>query len=370
MGRSYLASLVPHVAKWAQYFLEQSIAYSTYKSYASGHNQYVKFCNKHGIVPYPLQEHVLILYITSRVMKVLPKTAFKDLAAVRYFSLLSGFKVDYEKMLYLQQLKSGIKRVLGTNPPDKRLPCTYELLCDMRRLFNLENYDMLVMFTAFVCATCGLLRTGEFAAGCKDVRYKWTENDNALLQDASQRALWVSNLSAVSEKGTGKTIYYKLLLRATKTDIFRQTVSVVLGKGKGEICPVFLLDKMLAMRAKLAMRQRKFKLAYDRPLFLLENGTILSRFDVSKVLKLVAEKLGLDKKCFTGYSFRIGGATSYARRGYPEYIIKILGRWKSQAYRSYIKLNDKSLADLPSGMMNTQVVDPNRVFLYQDHMDS
>ena len=298
-------------------------------------------------------------------MKVLPKTAFKDLAAIRYFSLLSGVEVHFGDMHYLQQLKMGIKKVLGLNPPDKRIPCTFELLRDVRKVFDLDNYDMLVIFTAMVCATCGLLRTGEFAAANKNVRYRWSADDAAPLQEASQKALWISNLRPICGKD-GSISYFKLLLRATKTDIFRQDVEIVLGKGQGEICPVYLLSKMLSMRQTLAKTDPKFKVQYFRPLFMLRNGSILSKYDVSKVVKVVAEKLGIEQSKFKGYSFRIGGATSYARRGYPDYLIKILGRWRSDAYKSYIRYDDEHLAHLTSEMMKRPVTDACRVFLYQD----
>ena len=41
---------------------------------------------------------------------------------------------------------------------------------------------------------------------------------------------------------------------------------------------------------------------------------------------------------FTLHSFRVGAATTAASLGFPEYMIKALGRWSSDAYKVYVKL--------------------------------
>ena len=40
---------------------------------------------------------------------------------------------------------------------------------------------------------------------------------------------------------------------------------------------------------------------------------------------------------FSSHSFRIGAATSAARAGVPDHLIQVLGRWKSDAYKQYIR---------------------------------
>ena len=46
---------------------------------------------------------------------------------------------------------------------------------------------------------------------------------------------------------------------------------------------------------------------------------------------------GLDTSGYSGHSFRIGSATSAARVGLEDSLIKSLGRWESSAYQRYIR---------------------------------
>ena len=54
-------------------------------------------------------------------------------------------------------------------------------------------------------------------------------------------------------------------------------------------------------------------------------------------LKALLNQLGLDNSCYNTHSFRIGAATSAESAGLSESQIKTMGRWRSDAYRRYIK---------------------------------
>jgi hypothetical protein len=45
-----------------------------------------------------------------------------------------------------------------------------------------------------------------------------------------------------------------------------------------------------------------------------------------------------------GHSFRIGGATEHLRRGLSVNLLKIQGRWKSDAFERYIRKSDEILS--------------------------
>ena len=48
----------------------------------------------------------------------------------------------------------------------------------------------------------------------------------------------------------------------------------------------------------------------------------------------------------------------------------MLGRWKSEAYRTYIRYDNNVLATYGRQLMDAEIVDPNRVFLYEDQADN
>ena len=47
---------------------------------------------------------------------------------------------------------------------------------------------------------------------------------------------------------------------------------------------------------------------------------------------------------YTGHSFRMGAATTAARVGIPDNMIKTSGHWSSEAYRLYIRSSEDDIA--------------------------
>jgi len=64
-------------------------------------------------------------------------------------------------------------------------------------------------------------------------------------------------------------------------------------------------------------------------------------------------ELNLNSKEFAGHSLRRGGATSLALRGVAEPVLRLLGRWESDAVNLYIALPVQSLAEASKVMVST-----------------
>jgi len=58
----------------------------------------------------------------------------------------------------------------------------------------------------------------------------------------------------------------------------------------------------------------------------------------NSLLKLLAITMNLDPSKFSRHSFRSGGATLAFQAQIPAELIKRLGDWQSDAYRSYIHI--------------------------------
>ena len=54
--------------------------------------------------------------------------------------------------------------------------------------------------------------------------------------------------------------------------------------------------------------------------------------------------IGLKASQYAGHSLRIGATTTAAKKGIEDSLIKPMGRWKTQAYLTYIKTTPDTLA--------------------------
>ena len=74
------------------------------------------------------------------------------------------------------------------------------------------------------------------------------------------------------------------------------------------------------------------------PLFIHSNGVPLSRSFLVNSLRIALTDAGIDTSGYSGHSFRIGAASAAAKAGLPDSLIQSLGRWKSAAFLSYIRI--------------------------------
>ena len=94
-----------------------------------------------------------------------------------------------------------------------------------------------------------------------------------------------------------------------------------------DICPYRAMDQYLV----------KHKHHHDSPLFTFANHQPLSRRSCLYYLRYYLRKAHYHAKMFNTHSFRIGAASSAAQAGLSPKTIKHLGRWRSSAYRRYIR---------------------------------
>ena len=71
------------------------------------------------------------------------------------------------------------------------------------------------------------------------------------------------------------------------------------------------------------------------PLFLFTDGRSLTHEQFSSALNNLLKQLKIDSRWYNTHSFHIGATTSARQANIPDKYIKILGRWKSDAYLSY-----------------------------------
>lgn len=134
-------------------------------------------------------------------------------------------------------------------------------------------------------------------------------------------------------------------VKGSKTDPFRQGISVTVGRTGDDLCPV------KAMLAYLAVRKGE----PGAPLFLYQDGTPLTR---SKFVGVAVSASGLPKGEFAGHSFRAGATVA----GVEDSLIQTLGRWRSSAYLLYIRIPREELGQM-SQKLSQSGAPPDRVLV-------
>lgn len=208
--------------------------------------------------------------------------------------------------LQLQRVLRGIKRHQGSHQP-KRQPITSDLLQIICHSLDPSDHNHTMLRAACCLGFFGFLRAGEFT-----VNSPFNPDIHLTINDIQAGSL----LNPCS---------FRIFIKCSKTDPFRQGCYVYIGTGSSDLCPVRALIQYLHLRGST-----------PGPLFLLADGTPLNRQWLSSTIQSILSSAGVPG-CFTGHSFRIGAATSAASRGLPDHLIKTLGRWSSDAYQLYIR---------------------------------
>ena len=128
-------------------------------------------------------------------------------------------------------------------------------------------------------------------------------------------------------------------LHQSKTDPFRQGHQINISATNTSMCPVRAMHKYMSI---IPPANRK------GPLFNGGRFSPLSRANVTTILHQLLHGTDEEPVNYASHSFRIGAATTAA--GLPP---KTLGRWKSNAYESYVQYPPSSLNAVSSLLAHT-----------------
>jgi integrase len=198
---------------------------------------------------------------------------------------------------------------------DMRLPITPNIL---QRLLDalvhtVPQYSLRILLRAlFLLAFHAFLRLGE-------VTVKSLQSPHHVLQrpDVSFEHK-DSQLSAV-----------QIIMREYKTNRHHSPLVISLQAiPNSPYCPVSALFEYL-----------QYSKHIRGPLFQTSDSLPISYSKVTAHLRSAVQFIGLNPNHFKGHSFRIGAATYAASLGFSESLIQKLGRWNSDAFRRYIRIN-------------------------------
>ena len=219
--------------------------------------------------------------------------------------------VDPTKVFYIIQVLKGYGK-LGFRI-DSRLPITLPILT---RLLMAAPHCTGTSYDQYrFQAMCGLaffafLRIGEITATSKQ----------------SPIPLCLNQLTKLLRGGDHEVIGFKLTFTDYKHHYNQRPFSMVIYcQPSHRPCPVKLLCRYLACRGNSA-----------GPIFITAAGAAVSRNMFAKQLNDCLKFCDLNP--YKSHSFRIGAASFAAEHGVSDAQIRILGRWKSNAFHKYIRV--------------------------------
>ena len=201
-----------------------------------------------------------------------------------------------------------------------RLPITPDIMSVIRSGLP-SSADGNMIWAACCVGFFGFLRAGEFTTPSLEA------------YDASVHL----SLSDVALDSHSTPSLIRLCIKASKTDPFRKGVDIFLGRTSSSLCPVKAMIAYLPMRGPA-----------PGPLFVFQDGTILSRSRLVSAIRTCLSAAGMEEGAYCSHSFRIGAATTAAKKGVKDSIIQILGRWQSSAYLRYVRIPRETLAAISS----------------------
>ena len=286
-----------------QAYLAKDVAPSTLAVYNSAQRRFSAFCHQLGIMTlYPVNERLLCRFVAQLAEEHLKHRTIKAyLSGIRFFQIKDGLgdPFQHKAMPLLEYVMTGIKReqARGGEPPRLRLPITPDVLRILKTAWLQKgDHDGIMLWAAACTGFFGFLRAGEFTSPTSSY----------------DPAVHLS-LSDIAVDSHSHPTLVRLRIKQSKTDPFRQGTDVFLGATGQDICPLRAMANFLAIRSP----------APD-PLFVFGSGSPLSReILVSRVQSALAEA-GLKHTAYKGHSFRIGVATTAAKQGFEDSLIKTL----------------------------------------------
>ena len=282
---------------------------------------YHNFCNQHSLQSTPPSEQTLILYATHISSYSSHSNVKLHMAAVKHYTIIQGFPLNFKNFDRLFLLIRGIKRSEGkkyTLP--KRRPITPNILHTIHNnLFNSTRVyeDKLMLWAALTTAFFGFLRVSEYTSSHKT---KYDPSSTLLFEDITLSP----NFATINIKGS-------------KTDPFRQGIAMRLAANNTVLCPVNALNKYILSHP-----------TKTGPLFTFSSHKFLTRKDINSLLSDSTNGLANT----TSHSLRIGAATTAAAMGCPKWLIMSLGRWSSDCFRRYIRISNHTILNTSHVLAN------------------
>ena len=268
------------------------------------------FKNSQVSLPVPPATLALfVAYLFNR--KYASSTVNTYVSAIGYFHRLAGLQ-DHIKTFYIAEMLKGYGKI--SRKLDSRLPITLPILFRITEAcesFCVSHFQSCLFKAMCSMAFFAFLRIGEIT-----VYKRESVNENLLQLDQVFRQC--------CPKGNVNSL--RITFKNYKHSYNQNSFSIVLNR-QPKACPVSTFLDYLSVRDVV-----------QGPLFINQDGSPVLRSEFAKWFSSIIKLCNLDASKYKDHSFRIGAATYAAEQGLSDTQIRHLGRWKSDAFKKYIRI--------------------------------
>ena len=291
--------------------LSLAFAKNTHRVYMSGWHAFCRFKAHQASAVSTVSPQDIAGFISWLSLHHYSPSTINYVAGVGCFCKLRGW-ADPTDNFIVAKLLEGCRRDGAMQ--DGRLPISLSLLCRLLEALPkvcASQFESTMFRAAMLSALFGFLRVGEFTA-----------NSTNHMQEC------VCICKNVCFCGNQSCMSVVLALRHAKTSQVGPPQWVNIARLQDvAICPVTALQGYLQARKQLS-----------GPLFCHERGDPLTWYQFTAVRRAALSFCGVAGDHYRSHSFRMGVASTAFALGVPVADIKRSGRWRSEAFRRYIRI--------------------------------
>ena len=308
--------------------LKSSLQPQTQKLYTHHWQVFTTFLSQHlgKQITLPVSSHTLTLFLTHLHQKQFKhSTILTYTSAISFYHKLLGY-TDPSSHYMVNRLLQGIKK--NSPPPSHHLPITIPILTKIINNIPFttpSNYDRSLYKALFLIMYHACLRISDVAVS------------------QTQHVLQLHNLyySTFPDGSSGYTINFNSYKHSDGS-----TTRISITPSNTPLCPVTALRQYLQDRP-----------SGEGPIFITISKLPITRLQVVSFLKKCLQQCDLPPHKYSTHAFRTGRCTDLANSKVPDSIIKKLGRWKSDAYHTYVRPTNITVTN-PSDPMSSLPLQP------------
>lgn len=306
-----------HLQRSAHERERQAFAPGTYTNLELQWSSYLNFCAFYQLEYYPATEENLVLYIKFLEFNLKSPNSIKNyVVGAKTMLHWLGHSVQAFNSLRVRHMLRAVAR-MSKHIVKQAAPITPQILYDIKRQLSFDCGDDFTFWAACILAFMLMLRKSNLVPNTKqtfdsDMQFK-TSNVQVV-----RNAVWVTITWSKTLKFRCKELRYPLL------------------KIPGsELCPYRAVCDML----------HNIPRGSDDPLLIRQDGSVWTYSQFQNKLRACLRKGGYKSENFSSHSFRHGGCSFAWQSGMPEFMIQILGDWRSEVYKRYCQVDMQSRAN-------------------------